>query len=162
MSVEIVPAYDKADEIRELFGEYMEMLLSNESRFASYLQIQDYGDEFENPAHKYAMPDGRLYLVYCDGALAGCIGLKKLDEESCELKRLYVRSEYRGRGIGRTLVQRIISDAGEIGYQRIMLDTFAFLENAIKLYHSLGFYEVESYNSSPMDNLIYLRLDVNK
>ncbi|MCQ2461855.1 MAG: GNAT family N-acetyltransferase [Clostridia bacterium] len=160
MSVEIVEAYGKADEIRELFGEYMEMLLTNESRFASYLKIQNYADEFENPAHKYAMPDGRLYLVYCDGSLAGCIGLKKLDGKSCELKRLYVRNEYRSHGVGGALVRRIISDARKIGYKHIMLDTFAFLESAIRLYHSFGFYEVESYNGSPMDNLIYLRLDL--
>ena len=160
MQTEIVPAYGKTDEIRELFSEYTKMLVENESRFSAYLEKQNYAAEVEDPTVKYAEPWGRLYVVYCGGELAGCIGLKKLDEENCELKRLYVRERFRKNGIGNTLVNRIISDAKEIGYKNILLDTFEFLESAVRMYKRLGFVEIESYNGNPMDNLIYLKLSL--
>ncbi len=160
MNIEILPAYDKTDEIRELFSEYTEMLVRNESRFSAYLEKQNYSAEIEDPTVKYAEPFGRLYVVYADGKLAGCIGLKKNDEKSCELKRLYVCESFRRLGIGRMLVEKIIAQAKEIGYERIFLDTFPFLESAIRMYKKLGFKETESYNGNPMDNLIYLKLEL--
>ena len=160
MRIDILPAYDKVNEIRELFSEYTKMLVENENRFSAYLEKQNYSAELEDPTVKYAKPFGRLYVVYADGKLAGCIGLKKNDEKSCELKRLYVREEFRRAGIGKTLVEKIISDAKEIGYDRIFLDTFLFLESAIRMYKRLGFCETESYNGNPMDNLIYLKLEL--
>lgn len=162
MKTDILPAYDKVNEIRELFSEYTKMLVENESRFSAYLEKQNYAAEVEDPTKKYAEPFGRLYVVYADGKLAGCIGLKKNDEKSCELKRLYVREEFRCKGIGKMLVEKIISDAKEIGYESILLDTFPFLESAIRMYKRLGFYEIESYNGNPMDNLIYLKLDLSE
>lgn len=136
------------------------MLVENENRFSAYLVKQNYDAEYENPTIKYALPEGRLYVVYADGRLAGCIGLKKNDGESCELKRLYVREEFRKNGIGRLLVDKIVSDAHEIGYKRIFLDTFAFLDTAVRMYRKIGFVETESYNGNPMDNLIYMKLEL--
>lgn len=81
MDIKIIPAYDHLQEIRELFSEYTEMLISGDPAFKEYLEIQNYDDELEHLEDKYGMPAGRLYLAYCDGNTAGCIGLKKLDDE---------------------------------------------------------------------------------
>lgn len=106
------------------------------------------------------MPEGRLYLAYCDNALAGCIGLKKIDDANCEMKRLYVRAQFRGKNIGNILIQQIINDAKEIGYRHMLLDTLPFLQSAIHMYKKHGFYEIGSYNDSPMTSSIYMKLDL--
>ena len=106
------------------------------------------------------MPEGRLYLAYCGGQLAGCIGLRKINDVRCEMKRLYVRPEFRGKCIGSMLIQKIIEDAKEIGYQHMLLDTLPFLESAVHMYKKWGFYEIESYNDSPMETSVYMRLDL--
>lgn len=160
MSLEIVLAYDRADEVRELFAEYMDMLLEGDPTFAGYLTIQNYDDELKDLSHKYGLPDGRLYLAYSNGVLAGSIALRKIDEERCELKRMYIKPEFRRRGIARTLVKQLISDAKEIGYQCMLLDTLPFLQIAINMYKKLGFYEIGRYNDSPMDTSIYMKLDL--
>lgn len=116
--------------------------------------------ELKHLEQKYGLPHGRLYLAYCDDALAGCIGLRKIDEENCEMKRLYVRPEFRGQHIGNILVQKIIEDAKEIGYSHMLLDTLPFLESAIHMYKTFGFYEIESYNNSPMETSIYMKADL--
>lgn len=109
MDIKIIPAYDYSQEIRELFSEYTQMLISGDPAFKEYLEIQNYDAELEHLEDKYGMPDGCLYLALCDGKPAGCIGLKKLDKDNCEMKRLYVRPEFRGRKIGDLLIQKITS-----------------------------------------------------
>lgn len=109
---------------------------------------------------KYGMPYGRLYLVYYDERLAGCIGLRKIDNQNCEMKRLYIRPEFRGKKLANVLVEKIIEDAKKIGYSYMLLDTLPFLQSAIHIYKEFGFYEIESYNDSPMDSSIYMRLDL--
>jgi ribosomal protein S18 acetylase RimI-like enzyme len=153
-------AYNEKEEIQALFSEYTDLLIKDSPEFSSYLKLQNYDAEVEHLADKYGLPDGRLYLARMDGRAAGCIALRKLDRETCEMKRLYVRPEFRGRGIAEQLVKTIIDDAGSIGYRAMLLDTLPFLREAIHLYRKLGFYEVKSYNNSPMDTLIYLRLDL--
>ena len=160
MSLEIVLAYDRADEVRELFAEYMDMLLEGDPTFAGYLTIQNYDDELKDLSSKYGLPDGRLYLVRMDGHPAACIALRKLDEERCELKRLYVRPAYRKQGLANMLVNQIIADARELGYRHLLLDTLPFLQVAIRMYRNLGFYEIPCYNDSPLDHTIYLQLDL--
>ena len=76
------------------------------------------------------------------------------------MKRLYVRNEFRGKHIGSILTKKIIDDAKEIGYKHVLLDTLSFLENAINIYKKIVFYEIEQYNNSPMENAIYLKLDL--
>lgn len=114
MEVNIVLAYDSVDEVCRLFSEYTDMLINGDPEFREYLEIQNYDEELNHLDTKYGLPDGRLYLAYCDGRTAGCIGLKKLDSLNCEMKRLYVRPEFRGMRIGGMLIQRIIDDAKEI------------------------------------------------
>lgn len=160
MDIKIVPAYEHREEIRILFSEYVNMLITNDESFKQYLDLQNYDEEVKHLESKYGMPDGRLYLVYCDGKLAGCIGLRKIDNQNCEMKRLYVRPEFRGKKLGNILIEKIISDAREIGYSYMLLDTLPFLQSAIHIYKKFGFYEIESYNNSPMDTSIYMKLDL--
>ncbi|EXG87034.1 acetyltransferase, N-acetylglutamate synthase [Clostridium sp. ASBs410] len=161
MKIEITVAYDNIREIKELFLEYTHMLVENDPDFAEYLKIQNYDSELDHLADKYARPNGRLYIAKVEDEAVGCIGLRKIDDENCEMKRLYVKPAFRGHQIANKLVELIINDAKEIGYKSILLDTLPFLEGAIRLYKKLGFYEIESYNNSPMDNLVYLKLDLN-
>ena len=161
MTEEIKLAYDNCEEIKELFSEYTEMLVSNDPSIAKYLKVQNYDFELEHLADKYGLPDGRLYIYKIAGEIAGCIGLRKIDNENCEMKRLYVRHRFRGYKIATKLIEMIINDAKIIGYKAILLDTLPFLEGAIHLYKKFGFYEIESYNNSPMDTAIYMKLDLD-
>ncbi len=160
MEITIVPAYNRADEVRSLFSEYMKMLVDNDPSFREYLEIQQYDKELEDFETKYGMPDGRLYVLYCSGELAGCIALRKIDADNCELKRLYIKPEFRGNKLGKILVERLIADAREIGYKYMLLDTLPFLKTAIRMYKDIGFYEIEKYNNSPMDTTIYMKFDL--
>lgn len=160
MEITIKPAYQEQEAIRELFTEYTDMVVENDPEFAGYLKLQRYEAELNNLAEKYGQPGGRLYLVRVDGSPAGCIAMKRLDETKCEMKRLYIRPAFRGKGIARRLVTMLLADAQEEGYQAMLLDTFPFLEGAIHLYQELGFYEIPSYNNSPLDSTIYMRKDL--
>ena len=160
MDIRIVPAYEQREEINILFSEYINMLITNDESFQKYLDIQNYDEEVKHLESKYGMSDGRLYLAYCDEGLAGCIGLRKIDNQNCEMKRLYVRPEFRGKKLGSILIEKIIGDAKEIGYSYMLLDTLPFLQSAIHMYKKFGFYEIESYNNSPMDTSIYMKLDL--
>ncbi|MDD3223626.1 MAG: GNAT family N-acetyltransferase [Clostridium sp.] len=162
MEIEIKFAYDDNEEIKKLFLEYTEMLVKNDPNFAKYLKVQNYDSELEHLEYKYGLPDGRLYIVKVENETAGCIGLRKIDSENCEMKRLYVRPEFRGHNIANKLVKMIIDDAKKIGYKSMLLDTLPFLEGAIHLYKKFGFYKIESYNNSPMDTSIYMKLDLYK
>ena len=160
MKIKIKLAYNNPREIEILFSEYTAMLIEGDSSFRYYLKLQNYKEELRHLEIKYGFPHGRLYLAYCDDKLAGCIGLRKIDEKNCEMKRLYVRQQFRGQHIGKLLIQKIIEDAKKIGYSYMLLDTLPFLESAIHMYKIFGFYEIESYNDSPMQNSIYMKLDL--
>ena len=158
MDIEIIPGYERPEEIGALFDEYTAMLVENDPSFAAYLAQQRYDDELRHLEAKYGAPAGRLYLARCGGESAGCIALRRIDGSRCELKRLYVRPAFRGRGLGRALTERLIDDARGIGYREMLLDTLPFLREAIALYRSLGFEEIPIYNDSPMTDAIYLHL----
>ena len=160
MELRIEPAYDNTQAVETLFSEYTDMLIEGDGTFREYLNLQNYDEELQHLDIKYGLPYGRLYLAYGEDALAVCIGLRKIDEENCEMKRLYVRPQFRGQHIGNILVQKIIEDAREIGYSHMLLDTLPFLESAIHMYKTFGFYETESYNNSPMETSIYMKLDL--
>lgn len=160
MEIRIVPAYDRPTEVGALFSEYTGMLVAGDPSFQKYLDLQGYDEETKHLEAKYGPPEGRLFLAYCGEPLAGCVGLRKLDRRTCEIKRLYVRPAFRGNRIGNRLVERVIADAREIGYTQMVLDTLPFLQRAIQMYKSYGFYEIERYNDSPLDTSIYMKLDL--
>lgn len=101
MEITIQPAYQEPEAIRELLVEYTGMLLEQNPAFAGYLKQQNFAAELDNLQEKYGVPEGRLYLVRADGAPAGCVAMKKLDAQRCELKRLYIRPAFRGQGLAR-------------------------------------------------------------
>lgn len=160
MEVTIQPAYQEPEAIRELLVEYTGMLLDRAPAFAGYLRRQGFERELTHLGEKYGAPHGRLYLVRVDGAPAGCVAMKRLDENRCELKRLYIRPAFRGRGLARKMLERLLEDARAEGYKAMLLDTFPFLSRAVCLYRRLGFYEIPSYNNTPLENLIYMKKDL--
>ena len=160
MHIEFLSGLEHPDEIGELFREYTDMLVAGDPVFASYLKLQSFDEELRHLESKYAPPRGCLYLLRVDGRDAGCGGMKRLDESRCELKRMYIRPPFRRMGLGRALALRIITDAREAGYEKMLLDTLPFLRHAQELYRSLGFYEIERYNDSPMKGASYLCLDL--
>ena len=157
--MEFVNGLDFPREIGELFREYTEMLVEGDPKFQIYLDMQDYDEELRRLDGKYGPPGGRLILAREGGEAAGCIALKQMDEAGrCELKRLYVRPAFRGRGLGRELTARIIAAAREQGYREMLLDTLPFLQSAQRIYRAAGFREIEKYNDSPMDDATYMKL----
>lgn len=151
-------AYEQPEVMRVLIQEYVDSLIQAVPPFASYLQIQHCDAELANLRAKYGKPEGRLYIAWADGCPAGCVALRKLDDQTCEMKRLYVRPQYRGKKIGIALVNRLLSDAREIGYQFMNLDTLPILTTAIHMYRNLGFYEIPCYNDSPLPETIFMQL----
>ena len=160
MSLKLTPAHGEPEEIRPLFQEYTDMILANVPAFRAYLDIQHYDDETAHLERKYGPPEGRLYLARWDGAAAGCAGLRRLDVNRCELKRLYVRPAFRGRQIGEALLLRLIDDARSIGYQHMLLDTLPCMDSALRLYRRLSFRPIPRYNDSPLEETIYLGLEL--
>lgn len=152
MLLEIKLAYHDIDKIRLLFGEYTSMLGID-------LDFQNYDVELQNLPADYSLPLGRLYIANYDGQLAGCIALRPFDSNHCEMKRLFVRPEFRGKRIGESLAEQIISDAKEMKYQAMLLDTLTSLSTSTALYKKLGFFEIEPYRFNPLPNVLFLRLD---
>ena len=160
MTIQILPGFDRPQQVRELFTEYTRLIIAGDSSFREYLAIQNYDEELLHLEGKYGPPGGRLYLAYCDSQLAGCVALRQLDPHRCEMKRLYVRPRFRKQHIGGILVRRVIAEARAIGYDHLLLDTFPFLDVAIRMYEKLGFRYIPKYNDSPMESTLYMQLDL--
>ncbi len=126
------------------------------------LCFQDFDQELAQLPGDYAPPSGRLFLAEFEGKLAGCVALHRIDHASCEMKRLYVRAEFRGKMLGRALVQTIINEARTIGYQRVRLDTVEpVMKNAVALYRKIGFRDIPPYRDNPVVGAIYMELDLS-
>jgi putative acetyltransferase len=141
---------------RELFTEYAQSLGFD-------LCFQSFEKELAELPGEYAPPSGRLLLAFEDGSPAGCIALHAFDSsrEICEMKRLYVRPQFRARRFGQQLISAVIDAAREIGYTRMRLDTVAgTMDKAIALYRSYGFKEIASYRVNPMEGVLYMELDL--
>ena len=158
--MEIKPAYNDIKNVRQLFTEYTNLLVELEPIFQDYLDIQNFDCEMDAIAEKYMLPMGRLYIAYVDGQAAGCIALLPMSDTECEMKRLYVRPEFARRGIGQALAEKLVQDAKEIGYKHMLLDTFPALHKAIQLYENMGFYRIPAYSKSPMEDTVYMKLDL--
>ena len=140
---------------RELMLEYATSLEFN-------LCFQNFEEEMRSLPGKYAPPSGRLFLAFWEGRPAGVIALRALEEAGlCEMKRLYVRTEFRGHAIGRILAERLISEARESGYSRMRLDTVpGQMDRAIAMYRELGFKETVPYYNSPVSQTLFMELDL--
>jgi len=139
---------------RELFLEYAQSL-------GFSLCFQNFDKELSGLPGDYAPPAGRLLLAELDGQLAGCVALHKLEPGICEMKRLYLRPQFRGNGLGRALADRIISEARQIGYKRMRLDTVEpVMKDAVGMYRKLGFKEISPYCNNPMPGTLYMELQL--
>jgi ribosomal protein S18 acetylase RimI-like enzyme len=137
---------------RELFLEYAQSL-------GFSLCFQNFDKELAGLLGKYAPPAGRLLLAEFDGQLAGCVALHLLEPDICEMKRLYLRPQFRGKGLGRIIADRIIAEARQIGYQRMRLDTVEpVMKDAVGMYRKLGFREIPPYCKNPMAGTLYMEL----
>jgi len=153
-------AYDEEEDIKNLFREYTDMLILENPNVKKILDTQDYNLELNSLKKKYGLPYGRLYIAKVGGVPAGCVCLRKIDDISCEIKRLYVKPQFRRNSIARKLMDRIVNDAESMGYKCILLDTLPFLYDAIKLYEKMGFYKTGSYNNNPDKMAVYMKLDL--
>ncbi len=115
----------------------------------------------EFPAH-YTRPDGRVLVALEGGQAVGVVGLRRLSSKVCELKRMYVRPEFRGRGIGRLLAARATKEARDAGYVRMRLDTLSRLKEAVSLYQSLGFKEIAPYRANPNKGVVFMELNLRE
>ncbi|HEV2729549.1 MAG TPA: GNAT family N-acetyltransferase [Terriglobales bacterium] len=152
----IAPAKTPAQiaQARELFLEY-----ANSLGFS--LCFQNFDKELAELPGDYEPPDGRLLLALYEEELAGCVALHKLDGEICEMKRLYLRPKFRGKGLGRALAEEVISEARQIGYKRMRLDTVEpVMKDAVAMYRRLGFREITPYRPNPMHGTLYMELEL--
>jgi ribosomal protein S18 acetylase RimI-like enzyme len=143
---------EQFEEVRELWREY-----------AAWLEVdlcfQNFEKELNELPGRYAPPQGRLLLALSDEKLAGCIALREIGEGICEMKRLYVRPEFRGQRIGRELTTLLIEEARKIGYARMRLDTLPLkMKEAAIVYRSFGFTEIEPYYHNPYEGVVYMEL----
>ena len=140
---------DDLESIRILFREYQDFS-------GISLCFQSVEEELDSLPGKYSIRNnGNLYLAESDDQPVGCVAFYRIDETTCELKRLFVRPAFQKLGMGRSLMERAIKDAADCGYQTMILDTLRRLESAGRLYQQLGFEEIEPYNVNPHPDVAY-------
>lgn len=143
---------DHIETARVLFREYEKALDLD-------LCFQGFEAELRDLPGKYAPPKGRLFLAFDDDKAAGCIAMRELGDGVCEMKRLYVRDEFKGQGIGKALIERLIREARWEGYSKMRLDTFPpKMGKAVNLYEAYGFREIAPYYDNPNEGVLYMEL----
>ncbi len=141
------------DAVVGIFREYIACASVN-------LEFQNYEAEFATLPGKYASPEGNLLLAWKDGTLVGCVALRKVDMQSCEMKRFYVRPGARGENLGRRLVQYILNEARSIGYSRMCLDVLPEFTAAQRIYESFGFTIDAPISFNPVPGTKFLALNL--
>lgn len=152
-AIEHAAGPEDVEAVRGLFLEYQESLGID-------LCFQGFDREVAELPGDYTRPAGCLLVARDDGAAVACVGLRRLDAATCEMKRLYVRPSHRGLGLGRALAEAVISEARLVGYVRMRLDTLPSMSEAAVLYERLGFRDIEPYAENPVPGARFLQLDL--
>ena len=142
------------EEVRDLFREYA-------GQVGVDLCFQDFPRELAELPGDYVAPSGTLLLARVSGFAAGCVATHRWSHDACEMKRLFVRHEFRGAGLGDTLAQAVIARARAEGYRRVLLDTLPSMGEAQRLYVRLGFREIAPYRFNPIPGAKYMELDLD-
>ena len=142
----------------EDFEAAKQLLVEYGSSLSFHLSFQDFEGELANLPGDYVSPNGCLLLAVYKEQSVGCVGLRKLSDEVCEMKRLYVREQFRGLGIGRALVEAVIEKARKIDYNYMRLDTVPSMEVASALYISVGFKRTCAYRYNPIEDAVFMEL----
>jgi putative acetyltransferase len=137
----------------DLFSKYQTELDEN-------ICFQNFDVELADPIKKYNANNGGLFFAYYNSEIAGCIALQNLENDVCEMKRLFVLPAYRKYGIGKCLVMELLKYAAALGYKTMKLDTLAKLVPAIKLYEQLGFKTTDAYYHNPLPNVVYMEKEI--
>ena len=152
LTIRIATSADDMEAVRLLFREYADSLGFD-------LCFQNFEQELAELPGQYTPPTGCLLLATVEDDPAGCVALKKLADGACEMKRLYIRSRYRGTGLGRTLAEQVLREAKRLGYRAIRLDTVpSVMGSAVSLYRSLGFRDIPAYCFNPVPGALFMEL----
>ncbi|WP_243318945.1 GNAT family N-acetyltransferase [Geothrix paludis] len=152
-TIEIATTRMDIDSARDLFLEYQSLLGVD-------LGFQSFDEEVNRLPGDYAPPDGRLLLAKKDGFPLGCIALRRISATRCEMKRLFVRPQGRGLGVGKKLVARLIAEARSMGYAEIVLDTLPTMTEAQTMYLAFGFHDIAPYRPNPIPGARFLGLSL--
>ena len=156
MQFKIAKAPSQFETGKKLFKSYVQELGID-------LSFQDFELELDQLNQQYNIPTGALILVSTDEQQAiGCCGVRRLEEQVCELKRMYLDPRFRKKGLASQLLQQSIQISIELGYHKMRLDTLASMERAIQLYTKHGFYEIEPYRFNPLEGARYFEIDFTK
>jgi ribosomal protein S18 acetylase RimI-like enzyme len=154
LTIVAAASQEQLAQVRELFLEYAGSL-------GFSLCFQSFDQELAGLPGDYAPPQGRLLLAKYDGQLAGCVALHQIEDGICEMKRLYVRPQARGKRLGRALADYLIAEARQIGYRKMRLDTVEpVMKEAVAMYRRLGFREIPPYRENPIAGALYMELDL--
>ena len=154
LKIRQVESSAEIEAIRELFLEYGQSLSFS-------LCFQSFDKELAGLPGDYAPPGGRLLLATHEDVLVGCVALHKLEAGICEMKRLYVRPQFRGKGLGKVLTERAIAEARQLGYQQLRLDTVeSEMRTAVAMYRTLGFRVIKPYRANPIESALYMELEL--
>lgn len=147
----IISAYttDHYDAAEKLFNQYQQFLGVD-------LCFQGFQDELRQLPQMYGLPNGALLLAMDGDQYIGCVAVRKKDSDTCEMKRLYVKEEYKGKGVGKKLAEAIIVKGRELDCHKMILDTLERLQPALKLYCQLGFTEIPAYYHNPLEAVVYM------
>jgi len=144
-----------------------ELMTQAKSLFLEYaksldfsLCFQDFDNELENFSSQYSPPKGSLFLAFSENEAIGCVGIRHFEKGICEMKRLYVKPEYRRQKVGKELAVSAIKSGKKLGYECMRLDTLSSMQTANHLYTSLGFTEINPYRNNPIDGAIYMELNL--
>jgi len=141
--------------VRSLFQEYAESLNFD-------LDFQDFSQELETLPGKYSAPKGSILVAKENGETLGCVAVRPLGSEICEMKRLYVKPAHRGKKVGRELAMAIIEEAKRLGYKAMRLDTVEAMKEASALYWALGFQQIDAYYYNPLPGAMYFELKLGE